>query len=129
VKALPRCRAGRRTGGASSTRAPNPDGRRLAYNQGDRLVVLDLENGRQRGYPAPGRAQLVRTPAVSPDGRHIIFQLERDGAWLLDVGDGSMRKVLSDPTAEDYIWSPDGRRVAYHSRRSGEWGVWQVVGQ
>jgi Tol biopolymer transport system component len=104
-----------------------PDGRRLAYNHGARLVVLDIESGRQRTYPAPGRGELVRTPSVSPDGRRVIFQVERDGAWLLDVGDGSMRKVLSDPTAEDYIWSPDGRRVAYHSRRSGEWGVWQVL--
>ena len=45
---------------------------------------------------------------------------------LLDVDDGSMRKVLADPTAEEYSWSHDGRRVAYHSRRSGEWGVWMM---
>jgi Tol biopolymer transport system component len=69
----------------------------------------------------------VRTPAVSPDGRRIVFQVERDGAWLLDLADGSMRKVLADPSAEDYTWSPDGRRVAYRSRRSGEWGVWLMA--
>jgi Tol biopolymer transport system component len=104
-----------------------PDGRRVAYSHERRIIVLDLESGRERIYPAPRKSGWVRTPAVSPDGRRIIFQLHGDGAWLLDLDDGSMRKVLADPTAEEYTWSPDGRRVAYHSRRSGEWGVWLMA--
>lgn len=101
-----------------------PDGRRIAYSHEDRLIVLDTVNGRQRVYPSPREGRLVRTPAVSPDGRRVIFQVYRDGAWLLHVADGSMQRVLADPSAEEYTWSPDGRRVAYHSRRSGGWGVW-----
>jgi Tol biopolymer transport system component len=106
-----------------------PDGKRLAYSHEDRLVVLDLESGNERVYTSPRKGRLLRTPAVSPDGRKIIFQVHRDGAWLLDVEDGSMRKVLADPSAEEYAWSPDGRRVAYHSRRSGTWGVWLMSGR
>ena len=101
-----------------------PDGRRIAYSHETRLIIRDLSSGRERVYPSPVKGRLVRTPAVSPDGRRVLFQVYRDGAWLLDVQDGSMRKVLSDPSAEEYTWSPDGRRVAYHSRRSGNWGVW-----
>ena len=104
-----------------------PDGKRMAYSHEDRLIVLDLTRGTQRVYPSPRKGQLVRTPAVSPDGERVIFQVYRDGAWLLDLTDGSMRKVLADPTAEEYTWSPDGRRVAYHSRRSGAWGVWVMA--
>ena len=104
-----------------------PDGRRLAYSRGDRLAVLDVESGRERVHPSPRTGRAVRTPAVSPDGRRMIFQVEGDGAWLLNLEDGSTRKVLADPTADEYVWSPDGRRVAYHSRRSGEWGVWLVL--
>lgn len=104
-----------------------PDGRRIAYSHENDLIVLDLESNTRRVYHSPKPGHLLRTPAVSPDGRRVIFQVHRDGAWLLDLKDESMRKVLSDPSAEEYTWSPDGRRVAYHSRRSGEWGVWLMA--
>ena len=38
-----------------------------------------------------------------------------------------MKRVLADPSAEEFTWAPDGRRVAFHSRRSGEWGLWQMA--
>jgi Tol biopolymer transport system component len=104
-----------------------PDGRRIAYSHEDRLIVHDLETGTERVFPTPIKGRLVRTPAVSPDGRRIVFQVHRDGAWLLEYPAGTVRKVLEDPTAEEYTWAPDGKRLAYHSRRSGNWGVWVMA--
>ncbi|HEX2453299.1 MAG TPA: helix-turn-helix domain-containing protein [Vicinamibacterales bacterium] len=106
-----------------------PDGKRIAYSRGDRVVVLDVANGRERTYASPRAGKAVRSPAVSPDGRRVMFQVQHDGAWLLDLTDGSMLKVLSDPSADNYSWSPDGHRVAYQSQRSGEWGVWVMGGR
>jgi len=104
------------------------DGTRIAYSHETELVVMNLETGARRVYQSPIKGRLVRTPAVSPDGRRIIFQVYHDGAWLLDLRTGNMRRVLDDPTAEEYTWSPDGHRVAFHSHKAGGWGVW-VMGQ
>jgi Tol biopolymer transport system component len=104
-----------------------PDGRRICYSHDDRLIVRDLDGHSIREYPTPIARSVVRTPAVSPDGRHVMFQVAGSGAWLLDLRDESMRCVLSDPTAEEFAWSPDGRRVAFHSRRDGEWSIWLMT--
>jgi len=104
-----------------------PDDRRIAYSHEDMLWVKDLQTGEATRYRTPVKGQLVRTPAVSPDGTKIIFQVFRHGAWLLDLADGSVQRVLTDPTAEEFAWSPDGRRVAFHSRRDGQWVIYVLT--
>ena len=104
-----------------------PDGQHIAYSLGSGIVVLDVASGKPAVYPSPQAGRAAGAPAVSPDGRWVIFQLSGDGAWLLDLTDGAARKVLSDPTAGDFTWSPDGSRVAYYSRRDAEWSVWVTV--
>jgi len=95
---------------------------------GARLVSIDEHGDRQFELvqAATVTARDVN-PTVSPDGRWIVFQVYRDGAWLLDVERGAMQRVLQDPSAEEFAWSPDGRRVAYHSQRSGGWNLWTMA--
>jgi Tol biopolymer transport system component len=105
-----------------------PDGRRIAYTRDASLIVLDTETGDEAEFHSPHRERPMRSPAVSPDGRYVMVQVLRDGAWLFAIPDGSKRRVLDDPTADAFSWAPDGRRVAYHSGRSGGWNVWVKAG-
>jgi Tol biopolymer transport system component len=99
----------------------------IAYSHEDRLIVSDIASGRVKRFESPIAGRLVRTPAVSPDGSRIVFQVYRDGAWLLDLKTGAMKRLLDDPSAEEFAWDPDGRQLAYHSRRDGQWRIWLLT--
>ena len=103
-----------------------PDGRRLAYSHEQRLVIADLQTGRSTSIATPRPGHLVRTPAVSPDGLRVVFQVHRDGAWMLDVARMRLRRILPDPAAEEFVWAPNGRSVAFHTRTNDGWGVWKM---
>lgn len=104
-----------------------PGGRGLCYSHEDRLIVTQLGSKETRTFESPVKGRLIRTPAVSPDGARVIFQVYRDGAWLLDMKTGEMRRLLADPSAEEFAWDPDGTHIAYHSRRDGEWRIWMLT--
>jgi Tol biopolymer transport system component len=103
------------------------DGNSFAYSHEDRLIIADRSGKQLASFKSPIRGRLVRTPAVSPDGREIVFQVYRDGVWIADVKTGAMRRVVDDATAEEFTWSPDGHQIAYHSRRDGEWRIWVMT--
>jgi YD repeat-containing protein len=101
-----------------------PDGKRVCYSHEGSLYLLDLRSGDRQRFDSPIAGRIVRTPAVSPDGSRIVFQVQGSGVWLLELADRSMRRILTDASAEEFTWDPPGRRVAYHSRRDGQWRIW-----
>ncbi len=104
-----------------------PDGKRIGYKRGSVLEIVDVKSGRTKAFSTPRRSRIGMV-AVSPDGRRLVFNAGREGAWLLDLAKDDrqqMRRLITDPSVRSFVWSPDGKRLAYYSRRKGDWQVIQ----
>jgi dipeptidyl aminopeptidase/acylaminoacyl peptidase len=106
---------------------PSPDGRWLAY------VVTDVDKAENRSnsdiwiLPVEGGTprQLTRSPKHdrhprwSPDGRFLVFESNRDGAfqaYVLPLAGGEARALTTlSSEANQPVWSPDGSHVAFVS--------------
>ncbi len=84
------------------------------------------------------RLQRVSAPALSPDGRAVVFNVRdtdmeanrgRQDLWILDLETKGARPVRLTTHAEsDHSaqWSPDGQYIYFLSTRSGSSQVWRV---
>ena len=75
----------------------------------------------RRGYTA--------TPALSPDGRAMVYASDASGSlelYLISLAPGSAEVPLTKDGGHNMqpAWSPDGQWIAFHSRRRR--GVWIV---
>jgi len=80
----------------------------------------------------------VSDPAVSPDGRFVVYDLRTTdyaanksahALWLIDLDakiPAPQRLAASDGGASDAHWAPDGRSIYFLSSRSGGAQVWRT---
>ena len=118
--------------GAAAPTAPAPRGSILvsstrASDLHDEIWLVDVRSGRRTNVSRSPAAD--RDPALSPDGRTLVFVTDRGGAetlWTSRPGGGGMR-LIAGPFAEvsnervrllEPSWSPDGSRIAYLFERS-----------
>jgi len=112
-----------------------PDGRWVVT---DGLALLSAETGETRGLTSPPAKSFPDcSPAVSPDGRTIVFTRQTGGVasdiYLLELSEdlkpkGEPRRLTSLKGADfDPIWTPDGREIIFSS--GGYWtdsSLWKV---
>jgi len=72
---------------------------------------------------AAEEASWLRYPAISPDGRTLVFTYQGD-LWRAPVEGGEPTRLTAH-SAHDYrpVWSPDGEGIAFASDRHGNFNV------
>ena len=101
------------------------DGRTLYFSATGKLFQK-ASNGTGAVSPIPGEGVVREQPAVSPDGKFLIYasreQKTGSDLWVLplDAAGGKARPFLATPFSDrDPRFSPEGRWVIYTSRESG----------
>jgi dipeptidyl aminopeptidase/acylaminoacyl peptidase len=79
------------------------------------------------------RVQVVGSPALSPDGRHLLYtvqtirQEENDRIthiWWTDLQSGQSRRLSAQGVnSTNPNWTPDGRRIYFNTTRGNESGL------
>src|SRR6476659_8566054 len=96
----------------------SPNGRKLLYDAGRRIVVVNADWTGVHGSLPRGRS-----PVWSPDGRQVVF-VSYENVFVVNSDGSNLHKVGSHGGAPS--WSPDGRWVIY-ARFDGRAGDIYVV--
>lgn len=101
-----------------------PDSRHVCYGSDNWLVVVDTGSNASRAFRLPGDlGRILGVPAVSPDGRRVVFAVEGEGAWMASLDDGAITQVVAERDVDAFAWAPGGRQIAFRNARDGQWGV------
>src|SRR5690606_3810078 len=100
------------------------------------LLLIALAGGEIAAQDAPaqreaalatlpeGEPAWLRYPAISPDGKTIVFTYQGD-LWRVPAEGGEAVRLTTHP-AHDYrpVWSPDGEYIAFASDRYGNFQIY-----
>jgi len=103
----------------------SPDGKLVVFQSNrsgsNQLFIMDLEDGRLRQLTDfPGGAE---TPAFSPDGRSIVFDVyvgeDNNDVFTIRPDGSGLRQLTDSPGYDGHPhWSADGKRIVFNSDRT-----------
>lgn len=108
----------------------SPDGKRIAFVQGDRrgnsdIMVLDMATGRVRRLT--DGFGINTEPTWNPSGTQIAFTSDREGGpqvYLMQDDGTSVRRLTTEGAYNATpAWSPKGDMIAYVSRFEGRFDL------
>lgn len=111
----------------------------LAWTPDGQIVFGSVKNGNPDIWimdaKGAGEKQLTfsgsieRDPAVSPDGRHIVFSSSQTGrfnVWRMDIDGGNLKPITSGDDEEFPQVSPDGTWLVYQAFVNGIPTLWRA---
>ena len=70
--------------------------------------------------------RLISAPALSPEGKSVVFEWAGD-LWTASSAGGEAKRVVDDPARDGYPrFSPDGKRIVFSSERTGSLQVFSI---
>lgn len=117
---------------------PSGDGRRVVYENGGWLYVLDPASGQSRKVSIRVEGDLPHTLPyfknvaedvdwfeLSPTGKRALFTARGD-VFTAPAEKGEVRNLTGSAGVREMnaAWSPDGRWIAYLSDRTGEYEIY-----
>ena len=112
----------------------SPDGEHifgafLAEDKAVQLMRVSADDGSRKVVKEFDRARFF-TAGVSPDGRHIAYDVadsetsKRD-VFVLDLKANRETPLVKHPANDKLLgWTPDGRHIFFASDRNGTWDGW-----
>ncbi|MDB5445216.1 MAG: amidohydrolase [Phenylobacterium sp.] len=114
------------TEGTNIAVVPSPDGRTLAFDLFGVVWTIPVTGGAARRL-TDDFADAAQ-PDWTPDGRRLVFQSYRDGAfqiWSVGAdGSGLAQHTRGPFDCREPRVSPDGRKVAFSSDRGGDYAIY-----
>ncbi|UCE26677.1 MAG: PD40 domain-containing protein, partial [Candidatus Coatesbacteria bacterium] len=98
------------------------------YGNAD-IFSCDITGGKRRRLTVDEAADV--TPAVSPDGRYVVWATDRDGdfdVWAMNA-DGSSKVQLTDGSGNDLFpcFSPGGREISFTRVLDGSAEIYKLT--
>jgi Tol biopolymer transport system component len=112
----------------------SPDGSRIVFESmrsGTQELWVADRDGRNALQLTSFNGRRGGTPAWSPDGQSIAFDLRNEDGradiYVMPARGGALVRVTNHP-ADDLVpsWSHDGRSIYFGSTRTGEYQIWKV---
>jgi eukaryotic-like serine/threonine-protein kinase len=108
-----------------------PDGRVLYCSRayGSQDIWLMDQDGKNQKQLTTAETRIDRYPAVTPDGRYIVFVSTRTGnsnIYRYDMSSGEQKQLTSGLSEEFPAVSSDGKWVIYASTVSTKHTLWKI---